>query len=216
MPHAAKSQASQSCYDRLRSLLLYGQVPPGQRLREAHWAQQLGVNRTVCREAMVRLAHEGLLRAGDKGGYFCPVYEQADLDQIWETRRVLELAALDRLLTQPDRAAIAQELRATADTMEQLLQMQLYLGFIEADRQFHRQLVQRAGNDHLTRVYENAALPLVVGLAGLDQLVSHNGGETLREHRELAAAIEAGQASTARRILRQHLHGQLCSASPVN
>lgn len=208
MAHASKTQASQSCYDRLRAAIIYCQVPPGQRLRESTWAATLGVHRSACRQAMALLCHEGLLRAGERGGYFTPVYEQADLQQIWETRRALETAALDRLMQERDRSEVVAAMTSTVQAMEQLLALNLALGYVEADRRFHQQMVQGAGNAHLASVYDKAALPLILEAAELETLVRNHAAKTLQEHRDLVAFIDKGKSTQALALLKRHLHGE--------
>ncbi|MBI4581015.1 MAG: GntR family transcriptional regulator, partial [Planctomycetes bacterium] len=50
----ANSSQRDQAYSRLRRLLILQQTPEGKRLREAEWAEKLGVNRTALREAFAR------------------------------------------------------------------------------------------------------------------------------------------------------------------
>ena len=64
--------------NRLRRLLILEQIPEGQRLREAEWAERLNVNRTALREAFARLEAEGFIERGPKTGYFVPTLTNKD------------------------------------------------------------------------------------------------------------------------------------------
>lgn len=83
-------------YDALRSRLRSGAIGPGQLLQETVLAEQLGVSRTPVREAMARLASEGLL-ASDRRSFAVPALTRQDVDDIYEVRFLIEPAALRRV-----------------------------------------------------------------------------------------------------------------------
>src|SRR5690606_32920552 len=56
-----KGQLHTEAANRLRSMILSGELPPGARLREVQLCDQLGVSRTPVREAFRTLAAEGLV-----------------------------------------------------------------------------------------------------------------------------------------------------------
>ena len=80
-------------YVTLREHLCSGWVPSGQPLQEAALAAQLGVSRTPVREALARLASEGLL-GSDGRSFIVPSLSEADVDDIYELRLLLEPEAL--------------------------------------------------------------------------------------------------------------------------
>src|SRR3970040_6845 len=84
-------------YFRFRRLLILQQVSQGERLREADWADRLGVNRTALREAFARLEAEGLIEKGPKTGYFAPKLTPEDILEIVEVRVMLEGGAIERI-----------------------------------------------------------------------------------------------------------------------
>lgn len=80
-------------YVTLREHLCSGLVPSGQPLQESALAAQLGVSRTPVREALARLASEGLL-GSDGRSFIVPSLSEADIDDIYELRLLLEPEAL--------------------------------------------------------------------------------------------------------------------------
>ena len=56
-----------AAYARLREAIVDGQYPAGSRLTEVEIAEALGMSRTPVREALRRLAGDGLVRASDRG-----------------------------------------------------------------------------------------------------------------------------------------------------
>jgi DNA-binding GntR family transcriptional regulator len=83
-------------YVTLREHLCSGWVPSGQPLQEAALAAQLGVSRTPVREALARLASEGLL-GSDGRSFIVPSLSEADIDDIYELRLLLEPERCARL-----------------------------------------------------------------------------------------------------------------------
>lgn len=103
-------------YGALRELLRAGRLATGQPLQEAELAAQLGVSRTPVREALARLASEGLVVAEGRS-FIAPALTVGDIDDIYALRFLLEPAAL-RLVasTKPDRQQLAP-LRQALDDM---------------------------------------------------------------------------------------------------
>ena len=196
---------TQSCYGQVRRLLLYRQIQSGTRLTEVTWAERLGVNRSALREALNMLAHEGLLTRGEGGGFFVPVLEKRDLEEILEVRLALELGAI-RLLAQRDAApSQIDELRKVCQTMEQMYEAGLELGFEEGDRQFHELLVDSAENSRLSRVYQQAPLPVVPSVDPDEAPRRKSMKKTLEEHHQLCDLLSATQYKKAADLLEKHL-----------
>src|SRR5271169_3334314 len=72
-------------YGTLREYLRAGRIATGHPLQEAALAAQLGVSRTPVREALARLASEGLL-SSDGRSFIVPSLSEADIDDIYELR----------------------------------------------------------------------------------------------------------------------------------
>jgi len=155
------SQRDQA-YHRLRRLLILQQAPEGKRLREAEWAERLGVNRTALREAFARLEAEGLIQKGPITGYFVPALTQEDVLEICEVRTMLEGGAIQRIcrlgLNTPRHLKL---MRQACEQLERLVKEDYYLGVAEADRRYHEALIEAAGNKRLVMLYLRAPLPII-------------------------------------------------------
>ncbi|MHB1121938.1 MAG: GntR family transcriptional regulator [Ramlibacter sp.] len=97
-------------YASLQQYLRSGAVAPGQPLQEVHLAEMLGVSRTPVREAMMRLASQGLLNA-DGRSFSVPQLTLADVDHIYEVRFLIEPEALRAVAA----AAADRAVRASID-----------------------------------------------------------------------------------------------------
>jgi len=206
---ATTEQLSQrdQAYRHLRRLLILQQIPEGQRLREALWAQRLGVSRGALREAFARLEAEGFIQPGPKTGYVVPRLEAEDIEEIIEVRTILEGGAIERIVrsglnTREHLALMA----ASCDQLERLADEDYPLGAVEADRRFHEALVEAAGNRRLDRLYRRAPLPMIHPVFLTGKPWRERVKRTLEEHRELIETILAGRADQARQLLRTHLN----------
>lgn len=200
------SETPENAYTALRRLLIHGQLAAGMKINESDWTKRLDSNRIAVREAMVLLAHEGLLRRGDKSGFYVPSPERRDLEEVLEVRAIVEAGAI-RLFTErgPDADEIAA-LRKTCDLMQANLDTGMELGFVEADRNFHRQIVQFSRNQRLTDLYDHAALPLAPSVIA-DPKARHEAGvQTIAEHRELCELLAERRADDAIELLEEHLN----------
>lgn len=193
-------------YHRLRRLIILQQVPEGERLRESAWANRLDVNRTALREAFARLEAEGVIQKGPKTGYFIPDLSGEDIGEIKEVRVVLEGAAIERIcrlgLNTPE---YLKTLLDACDQLERLLKEDYVLGVAEADRRFHVELVEIAGNRRLTMLYHRAPLPIIFPEVVNGPQWLERANLTLREHRDILDAILSGDPSGAQELLRTHL-----------
>src|ERR1051326_4729696 len=105
----------------LRELILKGQFPPGEHLSEPQLVARLGVSRTPVREALSRLAHEGLLYTTRTGRYRVSEFAISDVRDAIEVRGVLEGTAA-RLaaerLTKAEELATIREIQARLDAIK--------------------------------------------------------------------------------------------------
>jgi GntR family transcriptional regulator, transcriptional repressor for pyruvate dehydrogenase complex len=135
-----------------------GQLKPGEKLPpEAVLAPEFGVSRTVVREAISRLKHEGLVESRQGSGVFVrlqPAMSSLKIDgSVLESREsILQIVELRRAI-ESETAALAAQRRSSS----QLTEMETALHVIdtevsaggdgvEADVAFHRSIAQATGN----------------------------------------------------------------------
>jgi GntR family transcriptional regulator, rspAB operon transcriptional repressor len=80
-------------YEELKAAIVGLRLAPGDPLREATLAEQLGVSKTPIREALTRLEQEGLVETTSFKGAVVTGYSRQDLVEIYELRELLENAA---------------------------------------------------------------------------------------------------------------------------
>ena len=78
----------------VRTMILDGRLPAGDRINEVHLSAQLGVSRTPLREALSRLVNEGALRDEPRRGVFVKPLTAEEVQAIYPIRAILDPAAL--------------------------------------------------------------------------------------------------------------------------
>src|SRR5262245_35638355 len=81
-------------YRAIKDRLLSQEIEVGSRLREDDLAAQLGVSRTPIREALMRLAQEGLVEIAPRSGTHVCTFTPDDIEQIFDLRIALESLAV--------------------------------------------------------------------------------------------------------------------------
>jgi DNA-binding GntR family transcriptional regulator len=102
----------------LREMVHDGVLLPGQPIRQASIAEQLGISRVPVREALKNLQAEGLVEASPSGGFVVARLSADELAQIYLMRRLLETELLRRIGSVPaDEIAAIAELNARMEAM---------------------------------------------------------------------------------------------------
>ncbi len=185
----------------LRRAILEQALLPGAKLPEDAIGERLGVSRTVVREALGRLAHEGLveLRHNRGASVASPSLEEAR--DVFEVRRGLErmvVAALAGRLT----AAQAAQLEAHV-LAEDAVQGRDGPESIRLAGEFHEILAGMTGNALLARLVLEVCSRCSLILANYGR--PHSSECAVSEHRRLIDALRAGDAAAAQRLMDEHL-----------
>jgi GntR family transcriptional regulator, rspAB operon transcriptional repressor len=132
-------------YTKLRRRIIFQDLPGGQTLDELSLARQLKIGRTPVREAMQRLAAEGLLRVVPRKGTFVTELGVDTMRQVFEARSSCEaqIARLAALRAEPSEIALME--RSLAD-VDRLVDERRFRELLEADEKFHLALAEAAKN----------------------------------------------------------------------
>jgi len=206
----------QTVADRLRSLILSGEIPAGQHLIETDLAAKMGVSRGPIREAITKLEHEGFVQIVPRQGAFVLEITPESIHERYEMRRLLEVYAVRRAAESRDPDHL-RALEEWARQTERSIRERDLETFYTSQYQFHRQVVQMAGMPLLLRMWD--LLSTGMGSLMMLNLWYANPGEaftervwdsgtatgSVRGHEQLVAVIAQGDADTAARTIQLHL-----------
>ncbi|SDR48654.1 DNA-binding transcriptional regulator, GntR family [Rhizobiales bacterium GAS113] len=199
---------SEVAYDSLKSMILSGRVKPGERLWERELARRVNVSRTPLREALGRLARDGLAVSRPGVGYFAVEFDAKVTEEVYEFRLSLEVTAaraaarrigqkgiaeLNGLLRQL--APIARRKKPTVDELRE----EMNLGF-----RIHEVVARECGNrlicEALLQLYDQMRL-----LSWIDFLWFDKWSLTRQEHKDLVSAVAAHDEKRAAKAAECHV-----------
>lgn len=186
-----REQQYEIAYTKLREKLITHTIKPGERLIEQQLAHTIGVNRGDIRQAFTRLLAEGLITRGEKGGMFAQEYSSDYIQEVLETRLVIEKAAASLAVKRANEADI-QALESGIDHMKFMAENGYEYGFAEADMRFHETLVQAAHNGKLFQIYKLANLPLTFSFQKRESFHDRKTSmlQDARSHEQMVQALK--------------------------
>lgn len=190
-------------YTTLRQYLRAGRIPHGQPLQEAALAAQLGVSRTPVREALARLASEGLVVAEGRS-FTVPNLSLRDVEEIYALRFLLEPEALREVAaSKPDRRTLAR-LREDLEGMAKAHEAGDGAAFMDANYRYRDAWTDLVPNKRLVRaIHMYADHVRYLRAFTLDDPAVR--AVVLKGLKRLAAAIAAGDGDAAAEAMRAHL-----------
>lgn len=196
----APNRPQKDAYDLILEAIDSHIYTPGDRLVESELAERLGVSRTPVREALQRLETQNLLTR-DGRSLIVASLDHTEMSELYVVRGELEgLAA--KLAA---RHATPEEVRVLRDMLEADKALKNDPEALSrANRRFHKQIHLASHNRFLVRqldlVHRSMALLATTSIAA-----EGRGADTLQEHEEIVAAIEAGDDTAAYAALSAHI-----------
>lgn len=189
-------------YNILRDRVLAGKMTPGEFIREHDVSDRLQVSRTPVREALGRLASEGFLERIPHRGFRVPEESVVGLVEFYPIICALEVLAAEESFDRLDAEAI-KELRAVNREYQEAFQSQDIAAGISNNHRFHDLLSAGSSNQRLRTMLEK----LRSKVESLEiWAFSHiaEWAESIDQHEEILAAIEAGKFVLAIEVLKKN------------
>lgn len=190
-------------YHTLRSHLRNGQIIAGQPLQEVQLAEQLGVSRTPVREALRRLASEGLL-VSDGRSFVVPALTLDDVNDIYEIRFLIEPAAIKSIAGLTRSRELRRSIENALAAAAQAHKAEDAVGFREATIRFRDAWLALVPNPRLVRIVEQYADHMQrIRTLTLDDPETRT--IVLRGLNRVTAALAAGDGDAASAAMLEHL-----------
>ena len=202
---AGTEGASESRVSRtLREEILTGRLKAGSRLTEAELSARFGVGRGLVREAVQKLASQGLLISRrNRGAVVAPEAPREIRNLIVPIRRTVEVYALRLVfdeLSEPDFDAWG----AVLERMREACARRDFLAVAEADLAFHRLLLERAGQPDLIVIWETLVGRIRSHFRDTQKL-SLDAMDIHEEHRALLDSFRGSDLAAAVRLLKEKI-----------
>ncbi|MBC7778952.1 MAG: GntR family transcriptional regulator, partial [Proteobacteria bacterium] len=193
---------AEAAYSRLKRDVFEFRLLPGDRFTENEVARELGMSRTPVREALTRLAQEGHLSVAARSGWTVKPLDFALFDQLYDTRIVLELAAVRRLCEQESADALAPLRDVWLVAPGARLTDERKVAIL--DEQFHALLINATGNTVMAQMHQEVTERIRI-IRRLDFTDAGRVVATYEEHAQLLRSILRRKVDHACLLLKSHI-----------
>jgi DNA-binding GntR family transcriptional regulator len=191
----------------LRNMIISGALAPGERLNERALCERLAVSRTPVREAIKTLTQEGLLRALPNRSPVVAPLDAAETRSLIEVVSTVEALAGELAAARISDTELA-ELGILHYTMLRHHSLDELPGYFEANKAFHRRIVECAANPVLLWVWELLALR-VDRVRYASNLWPKRWRRATDEHAEILKRLGAHDAAGTAAAMRAHVRNGL-------
>lgn len=198
--------AADRAYGTLRDQIFRGDLPIGQRLREEELARALEVSRSPVRDALRRLAAEGLVELVHNRGATVSRWDEGELHAILDIRAMLEGYGIRRATPRMSDVAI-DALEQLCDRAEETLReagADAMRNIADINQQFHMSILSAAGSARLANTLSGLSrVPLLFGVhpdaygAAMTRALAH--------HREIIDALRSRDEGWAESAMTAHI-----------
>ena len=197
-------------YEKLKSLILAGDLPFGERMNEVHLAKKLNVSRGPLRESMQKLEQEGLLVRGTRNQLFVFKPTQKDMIEIYQCRKALESLAAQLAaenITEEEKVRFKEIIEKSQPSINQE-DLQGDSPFIFSNKEFHHFILTICRNQRLQTQLTHLQL-----LTNFYRQFSARGKERKKriyeDHFNIYQAIISHKSNEASELMQLHIERDL-------
>ncbi len=192
--------------DAIRRNIQSGVYPVKSKLAPQRIAAELNISPTPVVAALNRLVTQGLVEILPRRGFIVKGFSTEDILNYFDTRVMMETWAATAAAKNVERfPEIIEEMKVLADQLDHVDLTDLdTIGPLEA--RFHLLLIQMAGNEQLTRLYEfNWSYGSVFFVYSVGQVPPKDFQVSLKEHRQILEILLSGNSAKLQSIVKRHL-----------
>jgi DNA-binding GntR family transcriptional regulator len=195
----------------LRRIILSGEFPPGERLREVVISERLGVSRTPVREAFRTLAAEGLVDLLPNRSVVVSEVNVSDSADVFAVLGSLEALAGQFACERMTQAQIDELIELQA-TLERQFETADRVGYTETNQRIHELLVEGSNNSALIIAWR-MILPRAQRARTLNNLDRRRWAEAVNEHHKILDALIARDGARLSSLMQEHFDNGVESMS---
>ncbi|MCE7029605.1 GntR family transcriptional regulator [Jiella avicenniae] len=193
--------------DRMRQMIMEGELKPGEKVPEKALTERFGVSRTPVREAVKILAHEGFVVLVQNRGAIVARHTADELRELFPVIAALEGAAGELAARHASDKAIAA-LGAQCIALREAYESADRPTYFTINQQIHAGILEAAGNPTIVR--HHATLANRVYRARYQANLSTERWRTAtEEHEAIQAALAARDGKRLGELMREHLMHKL-------
>lgn len=200
----ARGSGTQTVYEKIRQEILTMALKPGSPLDEVRLSERFRMSRTPVREALLRLAADGLVTSLPNRNTVVAAIDFAALPAYFDALMLMYRATTRAAATRNDPALLSR-IRAHQCEFAKAVDNRDAFAMIEANREFHVAIAELGGNAYYTaffaRLLDEGRRILRLYYSSFDDQLPR---QYVDEHEEIIAAIEAGDVEACDRLATRH------------
>lgn len=200
---ASAPTLSERVYQALMQAILKGKLGPGEHLVEQALADQFGVSRMAVREAIRKLANDGLVEVIPNRGTFTLRFNSEDIVEIFDLRAILEKLAVRRITERGRRSDLAL-LEDVVDEMKEVEQTEDRVAAATVDTKFHQKLAELSGYRRLSRFWRSMSAQITMVVYNSSSYYPAIGNLAER-HQQIIDVMRSGDADAAADAIVRHI-----------
>lgn len=179
---------------------------PGDKISDLRLSEELGVSRTPIREALHRLAQEGIVRTQSRHGFFVISFSSQDVGEVYDIRTALEMLTVRQALPKLADQELDEAQRALDTSRQEIVDgvEGAEERWLTIDRAFHGLLAERAGNRRLETILTSLQTQI-----GVFQVYGIHSSPlrllSIEHHQALLAALKARDSVAAAQAMEHHI-----------
>lgn len=203
-----KRDLTNQAYDLLKAHILARKFQPNEKLSVDRLAKLLGVSRTPAKDAINRLAADGLITIEPRVGSFVTPVTTKDIWEIFSLRLLHETYAAEEGFDNVTQVEI-NEMEEIVTQMASCIEGNQYRGeehnhFIELDRRLHRLIIDSPRNSRLTHIYEGLGVHINIARAYFVKELE-NASQGQQEHERIVQAYRDRDLGALKAVLKIHI-----------
>jgi DNA-binding GntR family transcriptional regulator len=198
-----KESLAEQAFHLIKKDIISGKLAPAEELPEKKLAQELGISRTPVREALKRLAVEGLVVLSDQKIAVVASFTEEDAMHFIEIRTLLEVYNLET--SAPPKNELYEEIRENLAAQLKAITEECYEEFIDLDREFHLLLARHNPNPRLRALIHTFNTGVNRAFLVLSNTLQFSAMEAYGEHKRIVEALEAGAIDEAKIEMANHM-----------
>jgi DNA-binding GntR family transcriptional regulator len=194
---------SEQAYLHIRETLLHSDVYVGQKILHNDLGHKLGISHTPLREAMFRLAAEGLLEHENYKGFSISAITLDEAREIYETREVIEppMTAKAAGAMTPEKSVVFKKI---LEQYRRLLAEPYDRRRLLIDKKLHMQIAKLAGNKILVQTL-NLICDKLIFKSLFEKISPERGQKIVDEHSQILRALDKKDGQKAAELMQKHL-----------
>ncbi|MEG0327320.1 MAG: GntR family transcriptional regulator [Erysipelothrix sp.] len=194
---------NQIIYDGLRTAIITGVIPMGERINEKYYAESLNVSRTPVREALRRIQDEEIVEYIPNYGIVVSTFDIDDVKEIYQIRTSLDiLAATNAMQLMTEEKALKME--TLLDRTDEAQKNNDVMGVIEMSKEFNTMIYEFAEMPRLESI-QNRLRDYLMRFRDISLTADKRRERALAEHRLIFRCLKNGDIEQMRLVIAEHL-----------